>query len=72
MFTKQQPVVGAWYVNRTGKLMKVKLMAWTQQQPVSVLIEYLDGNRQVVEMDAWYSLELSRNLQQAARSLLQQ
>jgi len=72
MFTKQQPVVGAWYVNRTGKLMKVKLMAWTKQQPVSVLIEYLDGNRQVVEMDAWYSLELSRNLQQAARSLLQQ
>jgi len=52
--------------------MKVKLMAWTKQQPVSVLIEYLDGNRQVVEMDAWYSLELSRNLQQAARSLLQQ
>ncbi len=72
MFTKQQPVVGAWYVNRTGKLMKVKLMAWRHLDPVSVLIEYLDGKRQVVDMDAWYSLELSRNLQQAARSLLQQ
>ena len=72
MFTKQQPVVGAWYVNRTGKLMKVKLMAWQRQQAVSVLIEHLDGKRQVVEMNAWYSLELSRNLQQAARSLLQQ
>ncbi len=72
MFTKQQPVVGAWYVNRTGKLMKVKLMAWRHLEPVSVLIEYLDGKRQVVDMDAWYSLELSRNLQQAARSLLQQ
>ncbi|HFQ13711.1 MAG TPA: hypothetical protein ENK40_02830 [Gammaproteobacteria bacterium] len=72
MFSKQQPVVGAWYVNRTGKLMKVKLMAWQHQRPVSVLIEYLDGKRQVVDMQAWYMLELSRNLQQAARSLLQQ
>ncbi|NOZ38139.1 MAG: hypothetical protein GXP11_08775 [Gammaproteobacteria bacterium] len=72
MFIKQQPVVGAWYVNRGGKLMKVKLMVWHHEEAVSVMIEYLDGNRQVLDVDAWYSLELSRNLQQAARSLLQQ
>ncbi len=72
MFIKQQPVVGAWYVNRNGKLMKVKLMVWHREEAVSVMIEYLDGNRQVLDVNTWYSLELSRNLQQAARSLLQQ
>ncbi len=72
MFIKQQPVVGAWYVNRNGKLMKVKLMVWHREEAVSVMIEYLDGNHQVLDVNTWYSLELSRNLQQAARSLLQQ
>lgn len=72
MFTKQEPLVGAWYVNRTGKLMKVKLMAYHHETPESIMIEYLDGKRHVVSMEAWNCLELSRNLQQAAKSLLQQ
>ena len=72
MFIKQKPVVGAWYVNRTGKLMKVKMMAYHHDDANSVMIEYLDGNRKVVDINAWYCLELSRNLQQAAKSLLQQ
>ena len=72
MFIKQKPVVGAWYVNRTGKLMKIKMMAYNNSDAECVMIEYLDGNRQIVNIDSWYCLELSRNLQQAAKSLLQQ
>ena len=69
MYTVHEPVVGAWYVNKTGKVMKVKLVSYTHTFLSSVMIEYLDGTRQIVDIDAWYCLELNRDLQAAARNL---
>jgi len=62
MFTKNVPVVGNWYVNRTGQLIKVRLLETIQGIPVKAMIEYLDGTTRVVDMQTWSCLELNRHI----------
>ncbi len=60
MFCAQEPVPGAWYVNRTGKLMKVRLLLYAGRRRQALLIEYLEGQRQIIGIDDWYRLQLHR------------
>ena len=53
MFNRNVPVVGNWYVNRTGQLIKVKLLELIQGIPVKAMIEYLDGTTKIIDMQAW-------------------
>jgi len=62
MLTKNIPVVGNWYVNRTGQLIKVKLLEMLQGVPVKAMIEYLDGTIKIIDMNAWSCLELNRHI----------
>ena len=57
-----EPTIGAWYVNATGKLMKVRMMLYEQGKATGVMIEYLDGARQIVGMGEWSCLELNQHL----------
>lgn len=61
MTTQHEPVIGNWYVNRTGQLIKVRLLAYQSAKPVSAMIEYLDGTTKVIDMEAWSCLELNRH-----------
>ena len=65
MFLNHQPVVGNWYMNKTGKLLKVKMLMYADTQPSSIVIEYLDGSRQIVDMASWSCLELHRHTSEA-------
>ncbi len=58
MFSKQEPEAGRWYVNRTGKLIKAKLVMLEAGQPQRILVEYLDGMRLMIGVDAWRCLQL--------------
>ena len=60
MFSAQEPVPGSWYVNRTGKLMKVRLLLYQGRRRQALLIEYLEGHRQIIGIDDWYCLQLNR------------
>lgn len=62
MITNNTPVVGNWYVNRSGQLIKVKLLETIQGVPVKAMIEYLDGATKVIDMNAWSCLELNRHI----------
>lgn len=62
MQLRNEPTIGAWYVNATGKLMKVKMMVYQQGKPSAVMIEYLDGSRQVIGIGEWTCLELNKHL----------
>ena len=62
MLTKNFPIVGNWYVNRTGQLIKVKLLEMLQGVPVKAMIEYLDGTTKIIDMNAWSCLELNRHI----------
>ena len=72
MYTMHEPVVGSWYANRTGKLMKVRLLSYQHETVTAVMIEYLDGTRQVIDSDAWNCLELHRDLRTVAKDLVSQ
>lgn len=60
MTVAQHPAVGSWYLNQSGKLMKVKLLVYRADAVSRVLLEYLDGTRQCVNIDAWNFLDLNR------------
>ena len=71
MQVRNEPTIGAWYVNATGKLMKVKMMIYRQGKPTGVMIEYLDGVRNVVGMGEWTCLELNHHLNRGGSVLFQ-
>ena len=48
MFRVQDPIVGSWFVNLTGQLIKVKLLMFNEQSLDRVLIQYLDGNTKLI------------------------
>jgi len=61
----QEPVVGSWYLNQTGKLMKVRLLLLSDRNLSRVMIEYLDGSLHIVNIDAWNFLDLNVKRQAA-------
>lgn len=58
MAVQEQPVASSWYVSKIGKLMKVRMVLMDAGEPTSVLVEYLDGTRHVVNMGLWDQLDL--------------
>jgi hypothetical protein len=54
----QQPVVGTWYVNPTGKTFRIRLLAYAGDRPSDVLIEYAEGTTHLVSIADWRLLDL--------------
>ncbi len=69
MFCTQKPVVGAWFVNLTGQLIKVKLLMFNGQQLEHVLIQYLDGSTRLIKKDDWFCLKLNRHIHDAGKNM---
>jgi len=61
----QEPVVGSWYLNQAGKLMKVRMLLLSERSLSRVMIEYLDGSVHIVNIDAWNFLDLNVKRQAA-------
>ena len=53
-----QPRPGHWYINRTGKLMKVKMVMLGNTGPEAVLIQYVEGSTITISMTDWDCLDL--------------
>lgn len=58
MAIQERPVASNWYVSKIGKLMKVRMVLMDAGKPASVMVEYLDGTRHVVNMNLWSQLDL--------------
>lgn len=58
MFDLQEPRPGYWYINRTGKLMKVKMVMYGMEGMESVLIQYVEGATHSISMEDWQCLDL--------------
>lgn len=58
MFDLQEPKPGYWYINRTGKLMKVKMVMHGLESIESVLIQYVEGTTHSISIDDWQCLDL--------------
>jgi hypothetical protein len=63
----QEPVVSSWYLNQTGKLMKVKLVLFDQNTISRVMVEYLDGTLSIVDIKLWNFLDLDVHAQSMER-----
>ena len=57
---KQQPIVGAWYVNANCQFLRVWAMVFNHGKPQQVVLSYLNGHRQFVDVSEWYELDLKR------------
>jgi hypothetical protein len=58
MLDLQEPRPGFWYINRAGKLMKVKMVMHGLEGIVSVLIQYVEGTMHFISIDDWRCLDL--------------
>ena len=60
MFRIQNPIVGAWFVNMTGQLIKVRLVMYDKDTLHRVLIQQVDGSMKLINTDDWFSLKLNK------------
>ncbi len=65
MFRVQDPTVGAWFVNTTGQLIKVKLVMFDEDKLHRVLIQYLDGSTKLINSYDWLCLKLNKRIHEA-------
>jgi len=67
MSTQQKPVVGSWYINLTGQLLKVWAVSYSDSALSKVVVEYLSGSRVVIDVNQWNLLDLEINFEKIAR-----
>jgi hypothetical protein len=58
MLDLQEPRPGYWYINRTGKLMKVRMVMYGIHGAESVLLQYVEGSIHTISMLDWQCLDL--------------
>jgi len=58
MHTQQDPVINNWYTNLTGKLFKVRMVSYGDTGAGSLVIEYIDGSKQIISRREWDCLKL--------------
>lgn len=68
MSIQQKPVVGSWYINLTGQLLKVWAVSYSDSALSKVVVEYLSGSRVVIDINQWDLLDLEINFEKIARS----
>ena len=54
-----QPIPGYWYANIIGQLQQVRVVLYHGAEQSRVVLENINGSRQVVDMEGWYRLDLT-------------
>ncbi len=67
MSIQQKPIVGSWYVNLTGQLLKVRAVSYCESSLSKVVVEYLNGSRVIVDIEQWKLLDLEINFEKGTR-----
>ncbi len=55
----QRPIPGYWYSNIVGQLHKVRVILHEGGQQRCVVLENINGKRQLVDLAGWYRLDLT-------------
>ena len=61
MHSQQDPIINNWYTNLTGQLFKVRMASYSSEGIGSLVIEYIDGTKQVISRDEWDCLKLMKH-----------
>lgn len=59
MSLMQKPIVGTWYVNPIGTMFKVRMLGIKGKRLSHVVIEYAEGNTQIISIHGWQMLDVS-------------
>jgi len=70
MLISNTPVVGEWYVKSTGKLIKVKMLSYFENNVERVVIEFLDGTIQLLAFHEWLTLDLNKRISDVSRNIV--
>lgn len=60
MYPSHDPVPESWYVNETGKVLKVRFLLYQEGRLIAVIVENLEGRHDIIRLATWYKLHLSR------------
>ena len=60
MFRSQDPVPDSWYVNESGKVLKVRFLVYRDGGLTAVIVESLEGRRKSIKLECWYEMHLTR------------
>ena len=55
-----KPLVGQWHTNEVGKLFKVKMILYLDNQINKVLIEMLDSSTTILSINEWHETQKKR------------
>ena len=58
MYDLQEPKPNYWYINRIGKLIKVRMVLHGVEGIETVLIQYAEGTMHCISIDDWNCLDL--------------
>jgi hypothetical protein len=59
MLLQQRPIPGYWYANIVGQLVQVRAVLYTGDRISRIVLEYINGRRDFVDMDGWLYLDLA-------------
>ena len=69
MHHHQDPIINNWYVNLTGQLFKVRMVVYSLEGMGSLVIEYIDGSKQIISRQEWDCLKLMKHSNARQREL---
>ena len=55
----QLPQPGTWYANPMGQLLQVRIVLHAAMQPQRVVLEFINGRRESLNMTEWSQLALT-------------
>ena len=59
MLLQQRPIPGYWYANIVGQLVQVRAVMYSGNKISRIVLEYINGRRDFVDMDGWVYLDLA-------------
>ena len=59
MLLQQKPIAGYWYTNIVGQLVQVRAVLYVSGRISRIVLEYINGRREFVNMHGWYYLDLA-------------
>lgn len=69
MHNHQNPIINNWYTNLTGQLFKVRMVAFSSEGMGSLVIEYIDGSKQIISRQEWDCLKLMKHNSERQKAL---
>lgn len=70
-YDQHNPIINNWYTNLTGQLFKVRMVAFSSEGMRSLIIEYIDGSKQIISRQEWDCLKLMKHNSERQKAIVE-